>query len=152
MARLQQLLSAALFLLLSGSSGGTLVSGTLAEGTKWETPYYVVKGPKPGPTVFLTGGLHGNEPAGALAAEQIRHWAILMGRLVVLPRANQPGLKAETRHLPDLPREHADLNRNFPSGWGEGHKTFVVDSALPWTGVYKGPTRGYLERNKLFIE
>ena len=35
-----------------------------------------------------------------------------------------------------------DLNRNFPSGWGEGHKTFVVDSALPWTGVYKGPTRG----------
>ena len=45
-----------------------------------------------------------------------------------------------------------DLNRNFPSGWGEGHKTFVVDSALPWTGVYKGPTRGYLERNKQFIE
>merc|ERR1711934_766080 len=33
-----------------------------------------------------------------------------------------------------------DLNRNFPSGWGEGHKTFVVDSSLPWTGVYKGPT------------
>ena len=36
-----------------------------------------------------------------------------------------------------------DLNRNFPSGWGEGHKTFVVDSSLPWTGVYKGPTRGF---------
>ena len=126
MARLQQLLSIALFLLLSGSSKGTLVSGLLAEGTKWETPYYVIKGPKPGPTVFLTGGLHGNEPAGALAAEQIRHWAILMGRLVVLPRANQPGLKAETRHLPELPREHADLNRNFPRTDAENEASSLI--------------------------
>ncbi len=126
MARLQQLLSVALFLLLSGSSGGTLVSGLLAEGTKWETPYYVVKGPKPGPTVFLTGGLHGNEPSGALAAEQIRHWAILKGRLVVLPRANQPGLRAGTRHLPELPRERADLNRNFPRTDAENEASSLI--------------------------
>ena len=43
-----------------------------------------------------------------------------------------------------------DLNRNFPSGWGEGHKTFVVDSALPWTGVYKGPTREDLKTTLTF--
>ena len=90
MAHLQQLLSVALFLLLSGSSGGTLVSGLLAEGTKWETPYYVIKGSKPGPTVFLIGGLHGNEPSGALAAEQIRHWAILKGRLVCCREPTNP--------------------------------------------------------------
>ena len=114
MARLQQLLSAALLLLLSGHSGGTLVSGLLAAGTKWETPYHVINGPEAGPTVFLTGGLHGNEPAGALAADQIRHWPIIKGRLVVLPHANQPGLKAGTRHLPELAKEEADLNRNFP--------------------------------------
>ncbi|MEC9054226.1 MAG: succinylglutamate desuccinylase/aspartoacylase family protein, partial [Verrucomicrobiota bacterium] len=114
MVRLQQFLPVALLLLLSGSAGGAPVSGILAAGTKWETPYHVIKGPRPGPTVFLTGGLHGNEPAGARAADQIRHWPILRGRLVVLPRANRPGLKAGTRHLPELPREKADLNRNFP--------------------------------------
>jgi len=30
-----------------------------------------------------------------------------------------------------------DLNRNFPSGWGMGHKSFIQESALPWTSVYK---------------
>ena len=126
MVRLQQFLPVALFLLLSGSSGGKLVSGILAAGTKWETPYHVIKGPGAGPTVFLTGGLHGNEPAGAQAAEQIRHWPILRGRLVVLPRANQPGLRAGTRHLPELPREKADLNRNFPRTDAENEASSLI--------------------------
>ena len=142
MAHLQQLLSVALFLLLSGSSGGTLVSGLLAEGTKWETPYYVIKGPKPGPTVFLTGGLHGKEPSGALAAEQIRHWAILKGRLVVLPRANQPGLRAGTRHLPELPREHADLNRNFP--WPTGQQTGTIQQVKVYRIILMRQCSDYL--------
>ena len=93
---------------------GVLPAAELASGTRWATPYFIVEGSAPGPTILLTGGLHGDEPAGARAAEQIRHWSILRGRLVVLPRANQPGLKAGIRHLPELPREQADLNRNFP--------------------------------------
>ena len=92
----------------------SFTEGTIGAGTRWETPFHVIESNHPGPTVLITGGLHGNEPAGARAAEQIRHWSILRGRLVVLPRANQPGLKAGTRHLPELPREKADLNRNFP--------------------------------------
>ena len=112
--RVQQFLSVALFLLLPGPAGGEIASGILAAGTQWETPYHVIEGSQPGPTVFLAGGLHGNEPAGARAAEQIRHWPILRGRLVVLPRANQPGLRAGTRHLPELAKSEADLNRNFP--------------------------------------
>ncbi|MEA3366717.1 MAG: hypothetical protein U9R68_01235, partial [Planctomycetota bacterium] len=52
----------------------TTASGTLAEGTRWATPYYSRQADAPGPTVLVVGGIHGNEPAGALAAGQIRHW------------------------------------------------------------------------------
>ena len=57
------------------------------------------------------------------------------------------------RTLPKLPEEMevkceddgkcegVDLNRNFPSGWGEGYKDFVKDSIKPWTDVYKGVHR-----------
>ena len=85
-------------------ASGLLPAAELAAGTKWATPYYIVEGAQPGPTVLLTGGLHGDEPAGARAAEQIRHWPITRGRLVIVPRANEPGLAAGTRHLPGSPR------------------------------------------------
>jgi len=93
-------------------------AGVLAEGTRWATPYYVVDSGKPGPTVMVTGGIHGNEPAGALAAGQIRHWALARGKLVVIPRANVPGLEANQRRLPDVDAEASDLNRNFPQADG----------------------------------
>ena len=34
-----------------------------------------------------------------------------------------------------------DLNRNFPSGWGKGHNSFVLESSQPWSSVYKGSHR-----------
>lgn len=89
-------------------------TGVIAGGTEWETPYYVADSGEPGPTVLITGGIHGNEPAGAAAAAQIRHWPIKSGRLAVIPRANQQGLAAKEREMPGQPAEHADLNRNFP--------------------------------------
>ncbi len=82
--------------LLFGASifgAGQEASGLLAKGTKWETPFYSRDSGKPGPTVVLTGGIHGNEPAGAGAAEQIRHWPIKRGRLIIVPRVNRPGLE-----------------------------------------------------------
>jgi predicted deacylase len=89
-------------------------AGVLAEGTRWATPYYVVDSGKEGPTVMVVGGIHGNEPAGAAAAGQIRHWRLARGKLVVLPRANVPGLEAKQRRLPGIDRDRSDLNRNFP--------------------------------------
>jgi len=88
-------------------------AGILLEGTRWGTPYYVIDSGKPGPTVMVTGGVHGDEPAGAAAAGQIRHWTIAKGKLVVLPRANVPGLEANQRRLPNV-KDSSDLNRNFP--------------------------------------
>ena len=93
---------------------GTRTTGTLARGTRWETPYHVQQCDKAGPTVVLVGGVHGNEPAGAAAADQVRQWPIARGRLVVLPRANVPALAAGKRRTPGAARAEADLNRNFP--------------------------------------
>jgi predicted deacylase len=92
----------------------------LLEGTVWETPYYVNDSGKAGPTVLVVGGVHGNEPAGTRAAEQIRHWPIVRGKLIVVPAANRPGLAAGTRFLPGVKSPHRDLNRNFPGENAEG--------------------------------
>ena len=61
-------------------------TGVLGEGTEWEVRWYRTTSETPGPTVLVSGGLHGNEPAGYRAAEQIRHWPIVKGSLVVIPR------------------------------------------------------------------
>ncbi|HJO52894.1 MAG TPA: succinylglutamate desuccinylase/aspartoacylase family protein, partial [Verrucomicrobiota bacterium] len=85
---------------LQALAAETISSGVLAKGTQWETTFYRRDSGVDGPVVLVTGGIHGNEPAGARAAEQVRHWPIKKGRLIVVPRANIPGLKAGTRHLP----------------------------------------------------
>ncbi len=91
-------------------------SGSLGLGTTWETPWRVIESGEPGPTVLVVGGIHGNEPAGFRAAEQIQHWPIVRGKLVVLPRVNRLGLAANIRWAPDYrnDRRRRDLNRNFP--------------------------------------
>lgn len=89
----------------------------LGEGTAWVTPWFVHDGQDAGPVVLITGGMHGNEPAGSYAADQIRHWPIQKGRLIVVPRVNTLGLRAETRWFPPSRDEESqrDLNRNFPA-------------------------------------
>ncbi len=89
-------------------------SGKIAKGTDWETEYFVIDSGVKGATVLITGGVHGNEPAGARAAEQILHWPITRGKLIVVPRANVLGLEADTRFIPGQPKKARDLNRNFP--------------------------------------
>ncbi|MFT5466051.1 MAG: glutamine amidotransferase-like uncharacterized protein [Verrucomicrobiales bacterium] len=116
-------------------------SGVLAEGTKWETRFYIIDSGVDGPTVVVTGGVHGNEPAGFRAAEQIRHWPIASGKLVVVPQVNVLGLRAKTRYLPDASDEERDLNRNFPVVDGEAKPrgelateiwSFVRDQKPDW--------------------
>ena len=92
-------------------------AGILGEKTAWATPWFVTEGSEPGPVVLVTGGVHGNEPAGSAAADQIRHWPVRRGRLVVVPKVNTLGLQAETRWFPPLKDDETqrDLNRNFPT-------------------------------------
>lgn len=114
----------------SPTAGKATAAGILGEKTAWATPWYVVKGTEPGPVVFLTGGVHGNEPAGSHAAEQIRHWPIRRGRLIVVPKVNTLGLIAETRWFPPLEKDAAqrDLNRNFPTSGRELPQSPVAEA------------------------
>lgn len=89
-------------------------AGTILPGTRYATPYYVVHGAEPGPLVVITGGVHGDETAGAAAAEAIRVWPITRGTLVVIPRANVPALAAHKRNIPGETAALGNLNRNFP--------------------------------------
>lgn len=88
--------------------------GTLGAGHSWQTSFYVNDSGVEGPTVLVTGGVHGNEPAGARAAEQILHWPIVRGKLIVIPRVNTAALAANVRFIPQAPDDQKDLNRNFP--------------------------------------
>jgi len=114
-------------LLLSGHGRAQPIrtSGLLARGTPWENPWFITDSGIKGPTLLITGGMHGNEPAGHRAADQIRHWPIRRGRLIVVPRVNTPGLRADMRWLPAYRKNKAlrDPNRNFP-------KTDAPDGAV----------------------
>ncbi len=109
--------------------------GHIAKDTAWETPYHIIDSGVEGPTVVLTGGIHGNEPAGFRAAEQIRHWPIIKGRLVVVPKVNIPGLQANTRFMPNVSRELRDLNRDFSVNSAKGITTKGVLATELWKFV-----------------
>jgi predicted deacylase/glutamine amidotransferase-like uncharacterized protein len=89
-------------------------SNVLNAAGEAETPYFVQQADAAGPTVMVVGGMHGNEPAGAYAADQIRYWPIRRGALVVVPRANPPALEANKRYTPGAEEAEKNLNRNFP--------------------------------------
>ena len=86
----------------------------LRAGSAFATPVHVQDTGKPGPTVLIVSGLHGDEPASAYAADQVRHWPLLNGRLVVVPRANEPALRAGKRLTPGVSKAVSNANRNFP--------------------------------------
>ncbi|MFK5924734.1 MAG: succinylglutamate desuccinylase/aspartoacylase family protein [Verrucomicrobiota bacterium] len=107
---------------------------TIATGTEWETPVYYLDSGKEGPTVLITGGIHGNESAGAFAADQIRHWPVTQGKLIVIPRVNQQALDAGERRIPNSAPEISDLNRNFPKT-GEPNEARTELAKIVWAVV-----------------
>lgn len=88
-------------------------SGTIGRGDG-QTNFYVIDSGVAGPVVMITAGIHGNEIAGPQAADQIRQWTLKRGTLIIVPEANRPALKKNTRNVPRADKEIEDLNRNFP--------------------------------------
>ncbi|HEU4511055.1 MAG TPA: succinylglutamate desuccinylase/aspartoacylase family protein [Pyrinomonadaceae bacterium] len=81
----------------SAASGGHLIAS--------------IRGSLSGPTLIIVGGIHGNEPAGVLAAERVRlrmqkRKAVLRGEVVLL-RGNTRALEQRVRYI------NADLNRQW---------------------------------------
>lgn len=113
----------------------TTTSGEIGEGKPWQTTWYSIDSGLPGPTVLVTGGVHGNEPAGYRAARQIKHWPISAGRLVVIPRVNTLGLQANIRWIPQYrnDKKRRDLNRNFPTDKQNESQTELATAVWEFT-------------------
>lgn len=82
----------------------------LVPGTSFATKAYIFEAKNPGPAVMIVGGIHGNEPAGSLAASKFMQVPVLKGTLIVIPRANTLALDNNIRTLPEI----EDLNRAYP--------------------------------------
>ena len=117
-------------------AGPQTQTGLIGQGTPYQTPYFVCDSGREGPTVVIVGGVHGNEPAGARAAGQIRHWAIRRGKLLFVPRANVPALNAASRSAPGDANESIDLNRCFPRAGQDDSPSYAPAGAL-WALIRK---------------
>jgi hypothetical protein len=94
------------FVVAAGASERLLMAGT-----PQETPALVVGSGLPGKVLMVLGGVHGNEPGGWLAAEELRDSFLPQaGAIIVVPRANKLAVRDFVRTTEDL----GDLNRLYP--------------------------------------
>lgn len=87
-------------------------------GSSVTIPVRVIRAKRPGPRVFLTGAVHGDELTGIGIIRELLYEALpplLNGTLICCPVVNTYGLDHHSRYLPD----RRDLNRCFP-GSAEG--------------------------------
>ncbi|MFW5924706.1 MAG: succinylglutamate desuccinylase/aspartoacylase family protein [Myxococcota bacterium] len=76
-------------------------------------PVRVVRGKKPGPTLFVSAAIHGDEINGVEIIRRLlrtRALGRLRGTLIAVPVVNVFGFIGHSRYLPD----RRDLNRSFP--------------------------------------
>jgi uncharacterized protein len=76
-------------------------------------PVTVVRGLRPGPTLFLTAAVHGDELNGVAMIRGLlldHDLSGMAGSLIAVPVVNVPGFLTQSRTLPD----GRDLNRSFP--------------------------------------
>jgi len=82
----------------------------LMTGTELQTPVFVKDSGRTGATVMVIAGIHGNEPGGVKAAENLLNYRPGKGRLIVVPYANKPACEHGLRTMAHM----QDLNREFP--------------------------------------
>ncbi|MDX1646118.1 MAG: succinylglutamate desuccinylase/aspartoacylase family protein [Longimicrobiales bacterium] len=107
-----------------------LPAGRLPSGTELSLPIEILSGVEPGPTVWLSGAVHGDEVVGVEIIRRVLETVEvdrLSGVIVAAPVVNVFGFVTESRYLPD----RRDLNRSFP-------------------GSERGPLAGRLAR--LFVQ
>lgn len=85
----------------------------LSNHTHVALPVHVVHGEEPGPVMFLSGAIHGDEIQGVEIIRRILTHPSLMklkGTVLAVPIVNSFGFLNHTRYMPD----RRDLNRCFP--------------------------------------
>jgi len=91
---------------------------TLATGYSSMLSVRVFHGAEPGPTVFVSGAVHGDEIVGTAVIQHLAQQidpSRLSGTVLLVPVTNIFGFLNRSRYLPD----RRDLNRSFP-GSGSG--------------------------------
>ncbi len=82
-------------------------------GARIRVPVHVWRGERPGPTVFVTAAVHGDELNGTGTIRHLileRPFELRSGSLILVPVVNIPGFEQLSRYSPD----RRDLNRSFP--------------------------------------
>ncbi len=82
-------------------------------GERMSIPVTVINGEDPGPRMFVTAAVHGDELNGIAVVKGLLNDIEpndIMGTLVLIPVVNVLGLPLHSRYLPD----RRDLNRSFP--------------------------------------
>ena len=85
----------------------------LPTGSKLSMPVVVINGKHPGPTVWLSGAIHGDELNGVEVVRRVLpriDQRTLRGAIIAVPVVNVFGFVEQSRYLPD----GRDLNRSFP--------------------------------------
>lgn len=82
-------------------------------GTWLHLPIAVIHGTRPGPTIWLSGAVHGDELNGIAIVRELTirfNPQTMAGTVLAVPVVNVFGLIGDSRYLPD----RRDLNRSFP--------------------------------------
>ncbi|MCR9144091.1 MAG: succinylglutamate desuccinylase/aspartoacylase family protein [bacterium] len=85
----------------------------LYDHTQMAIPVHVIHGKRPGPVLFVSAAIHGDEINGVEIIHRLlqqKKLANLKGTLLAIPIVNVFGFNAKSRYLPD----RRDLNRSFP--------------------------------------
>ena len=85
----------------------------LSDHTPVTMSAHVIHGRRPGPTVFVSAGIHGDEVIGVEIVRRLLNVTglrSLRGTLICVPIVNAYGFLNHSRYLPD----RRDLNRSFP--------------------------------------
>lgn len=96
-------------------------------GMRMAVPVWIARGAKPGKTLAVTGGIHGDELNGVEIARRVfveTDPQKLSGTLVVLPLLNRHGFLAGTRYMSD----RRDLNRAFPGSPNGSSASIIAHS------------------------
>jgi predicted deacylase len=87
----------------------------LSDHTPVSLPVHVIHGKKPGPVLFVSAAIHGDEVIGVEIVRRLlkaRGLKGMAGTLMAVPIVNAFGFHNHARYLPD----RRDLNRCFPGG------------------------------------
>lgn len=95
------------------SAKGSLPISDLSVGVQASLQLKVFHGRKPGPTIFVSAAVHGDEIIGTEIIRRVMkklNPARMAGTVIFIPVVNMFGFLTQTRYLPD----RRDLNRSFP--------------------------------------